>query len=162
MSNSSPDSSKQPARRPTLKDVAREAGYHVTTISLALRGQPGIPEKTREEIRAIAGRLGYEPNPVFHALSRFRKQGRVRGPAPRIAYLENFGAGSGFTRSPHLELILEGARRQAVLLGYEHSLVRPDDLSRVNAAFFTVNGWIGVTYFAITALARFAAVAPRL
>ncbi|MGH9813177.1 MAG: 4-hydroxybenzoate octaprenyltransferase, partial [Candidatus Acidiferrales bacterium] len=27
---------------------------------------------------------------------------------------------------------------------YEHSLVKPDDLSRVNAAFFTVNGYISV------------------
>ncbi|HEU0047471.1 MAG TPA: UbiA family prenyltransferase, partial [Nitrososphaera sp.] len=30
------------------------------------------------------------------------------------------------------------------LLAYEHSLVRPNDLSRVNAAFFTVNGCISV------------------
>jgi 4-hydroxybenzoate polyprenyltransferase len=33
----------------------------------------------------------------------------------------------------------------AGLLGYEHSLVRPDDLSRVNVAFFNVNGYISVT-----------------
>ena len=32
----------------------------------------------------------------------------------------------------------------AVLLWYEHSLVRPEDLSRVNASFFTVNGCISV------------------
>ncbi|WP_225848725.1 menaquinone biosynthesis prenyltransferase MqnP [Streptomyces sp. HPF1205] len=31
--------------------------------------------------------------------------------------------------------------------GYEHSIVRPDDLSRVNRAFFTVNGVIGITLF---------------
>ena len=36
------------------------------------------------------------------------------------------------------------------LLAYEHSLVRHDDLSRVNAAFFTVNGWISIGYFACT------------
>ncbi len=35
----------------------------------------------------------------------------------------------------------------AALLAYEHSLVKPSDLSRVNAAFFTVNGWIGVLFF---------------
>lgn len=35
----------------------------------------------------------------------------------------------------------------SVLLGWEHSLVRHDDLSRVDAAFFTVNGWVGVLYF---------------
>ena len=34
----------------------------------------------------------------------------------------------------------------AVLLIYEHSLVRPNDLSRVNVAFFTVNGFIGVLF----------------
>jgi len=34
-----------------------------------------------------------------------------------------------------------------VLLVVEHLLVRPGDLSRVNAAFFTVNGWISVGYF---------------
>ena len=32
----------------------------------------------------------------------------------------------------------------AALLWYEHSLVKPDDLSRMNAAFFTVNGYIGM------------------
>ena len=32
----------------------------------------------------------------------------------------------------------------AGLLWYEHSLVRPDDLSKMNAAFFTVNGYIGM------------------
>ena len=35
----------------------------------------------------------------------------------------------------------------ALLLAYEHSLVRASDLSRVDAAFFTVNGWIGVLFF---------------
>lgn len=34
----------------------------------------------------------------------------------------------------------------AALLAYEHSLVSPDDLSRVNAAFFTVNGYISLLF----------------
>lgn len=34
----------------------------------------------------------------------------------------------------------------ALLLGYEHSLVSPDDLSRLNAAFFTVNGYISLLF----------------
>jgi 4-hydroxybenzoate polyprenyltransferase len=34
------------------------------------------------------------------------------------------------------------------LLAYEHSLVRPGDLRRLNAAFFTVNGLISVVFFA--------------
>ena len=35
----------------------------------------------------------------------------------------------------------------AALLFYEHSLVKPGDLSRVNAAFFTVNGFVSVLFF---------------
>lgn len=34
------------------------------------------------------------------------------------------------------------------VLAYEHTLVRPDDLSRVNTAFFTVNGVVAVMIFA--------------
>ncbi|MGH9406494.1 MAG: UbiA-like polyprenyltransferase [Terriglobia bacterium] len=35
----------------------------------------------------------------------------------------------------------------AALLAYEHYLVRPSDLSRVNAAFFNINGYISVLFF---------------
>src|SRR3974390_1657524 len=34
----------------------------------------------------------------------------------------------------------------AALLGYEHSLVRANDLSKLNAAFFTVNGYISILF----------------
>jgi len=40
----------------------------------------------------------------------------------------------------------------AALLAYEHHLVKPDDLSKVNAAFFTVNGYISVLFFLFWAL----------
>jgi len=35
----------------------------------------------------------------------------------------------------------------AILLLYEHSLVRPGDLSRLDAAFFTMNGVISIAFF---------------
>lgn len=37
-----------------------------------------------------------------------------------------------------------------ILLIYEHSLVSPTDLSRVNQAFFTINGWISIGLFGFT------------
>ena len=80
--NSTSEPTALPARRPTLKDVARETGYHITTISLALRGHTSIPAETRSRIEEAAQRMGYQRNPVFHALSRFRQQGCVRAPAP--------------------------------------------------------------------------------
>jgi 4-hydroxybenzoate polyprenyltransferase len=39
----------------------------------------------------------------------------------------------------------------ALLLGYEHSLVSPKDLTRLNAAFFTMNGVISVVFFVFVA-----------
>ena len=41
----------------------------------------------------------------------------------------------------------------AALLIYEHSLVKPTDLSKVNIAFFNVNGYISITIFVATLLA---------
>jgi len=35
----------------------------------------------------------------------------------------------------------------ALFLVYEHSLIKPNDLSKINKAFFTVNGWISVAFF---------------
>jgi 4-hydroxybenzoate polyprenyltransferase len=40
-----------------------------------------------------------------------------------------------------------GVAAVAALLGYEHSLVRPGDLHRLDAAFFTVNGVISIVFF---------------
>lgn len=36
----------------------------------------------------------------------------------------------------------------ACVLGYEHAIVKPDDLRRVNTAFFTLNGWVGIMLLA--------------
>jgi 4-hydroxybenzoate polyprenyltransferase len=44
-------------------------------------------------------------------------------------------------------LAMAGVASVALLLLYEHSLVSADDLSRLNAAFFTMNGVISVLFF---------------
>jgi 4-hydroxybenzoate polyprenyltransferase len=44
-------------------------------------------------------------------------------------------------------LALAGVAAIVALLIYEHSLVKPHDLSRVNAAFFTMNGYVSVLFF---------------
>ena len=44
-------------------------------------------------------------------------------------------------------LSLAGVAAVVALLIYEHSLVRANDLSRVNAAFFTVNGYVSMLFF---------------
>jgi 4-hydroxybenzoate polyprenyltransferase len=43
-------------------------------------------------------------------------------------------------------LAVAGVAAVVTLLIYEHSLVKADDLSRVNAAFFTMNGYVSVLF----------------
>lgn len=47
-----------------------------------------------------------------------------------------------------------GVAVAAALLAYEHSLVIPGDLSRLDAAFFTMNGVISITFFGFVLLER--------
>lgn len=44
-------------------------------------------------------------------------------------------------------IALGGLIPVGALLAYEHLLVKPSDLSRVNAAFFTINGYISILFF---------------
>jgi len=53
-------------------------------------------------------------------------------------------------------LYLGGVAAVAALLAWEHTLVRPDDLSQVMRAF-NLNGWVGLVYFAFTAAAAWLA-----
>jgi 4-hydroxybenzoate polyprenyltransferase len=68
-----------------------------------------------------------------------------------IPALALFGYGMGFGLWFYAGLLLA-----AVILAYEHSLVRPGDLSRLDAAFFTMNGIMSVTVFAFALLDRLA------
>lgn len=60
-----------------------------------------------------------------------------------IPALALFGLGAGFG-----VWYLAGVVVAAGILAYEHHLVQPDDLSRLDAAFFTMNGVMSVTVFA--------------
>ncbi|KXK20086.1 MAG: 4-hydroxybenzoate polyprenyltransferase [Armatimonadetes bacterium OLB18] len=44
-------------------------------------------------------------------------------------------------------LFYVGVGAAALLLAYEQSLVRHDDLSRVDMAFFTLNGYVSIGVF---------------
>ncbi len=46
-------------RRPTIIDVAREAGVSKSTVSLVLQNSPLVKAETREDVRAAMVRLGY-------------------------------------------------------------------------------------------------------
>ena len=54
--------------RVSIRDVAREAGVSVTTVSHALNGKGRLHPETRRRVRDVADRLGYRPNPAARSL----------------------------------------------------------------------------------------------
>jgi 4-hydroxybenzoate polyprenyltransferase len=83
---------------------------------------------------------------LHSAATRFGVRGVFRGARALHAATVGFlvGAGLGLPVGP---LYWIGVAVAAGLLAYEHALVRPSDLRRLNTAFFTMNGVISVLFF---------------
>jgi 4-hydroxybenzoate polyprenyltransferase len=96
-----------------------------------------VEHDRREGLHSWAVRFGERG--VFSAARAFH--------VGTVALLAAAGAGLGVSFWYWL-----GVVAVAVLLGYEHSLVRPGDLRRLDSAFFTVNGVISVVFFVFVAL----------
>jgi LacI family repressor for deo operon, udp, cdd, tsx, nupC, and nupG len=58
-----------PAPEVNMADVARRAGVSIATVSRALRGLPGVSDRTRTRIREIADELAYVVSPEASGLS---------------------------------------------------------------------------------------------
>jgi 4-hydroxybenzoate polyprenyltransferase len=95
----------------------------------------------REGLRSLPASLGV---PRALALARLMHVGTV------LALLLLFGL------VPLHPLYLAGVTGVAVILAWEHSLVRPADLSQVMRAF-NLNGWVSLGYFGVTAVSAWLA-----
>lgn len=58
--------------RPTIRDIAREAGVSRAAVSFALNDRPGVSPTTRARIIDIAAKMGWRPNATARALSSSR------------------------------------------------------------------------------------------
>ena len=93
----------------------------------------------KNRVNSLPARFGVGPalvvSRVWHALS--------------VAFLVAFGVAAGLGLVYYLGVVVV-----AWLLFYEHSLVRKDDLSKLDMAFFTMNGVISLIFFAFVLLNR--------
>jgi len=92
----------------TLKDIARESGYSITTVSHALSGYGDVNENTRQHIIAIAERLGYQPNLAARHL-RSKQTKTIGMVIPLTAHFSD----------PFFMELLSGVGRQAAEYGYD-------------------------------------------
>lgn len=90
----------------TLKDIARQVGVSVTTVSRALAGYNDVAESTRQRIKSVATELGYSPNITAQRLQKRRTDtlGFIMptfGPRFSDPFFSEFIAGIGNQAAAH-------------------------------------------------------------
>jgi LacI family transcriptional regulator len=135
-----------------MQDVARAAGVHQTTVSLALRNDSRLPEQTRKRVREIAEKIGYRPDPMLAALNFYRASRHAVKAPPTMAFLVNFRDRAEMSAYHAHEAFLHGAQLQAEQLGYRlepffighdpHAGRRLDRILRTRG----INGVIGAAF----------------
>jgi LacI family transcriptional regulator len=104
---------------PGLKEVAARARVSVATVSMALRDDPRITERTRARVRAAARVLGYESSPLVSAfMARVRKSGAPRYREP-IAYLHTLPRTPLVRQGAFRASLYKGAQARAQALGFK-------------------------------------------
>ena len=96
----------------TIRQLARQCGFAVATVSYALRNNPKIPPATIARVHAMAEKMGYRPNPRVAALMAHIRRARPVATGERIAFIWLARA------APYLRMH-EGAKQRAEQLGYE-------------------------------------------
>lgn len=91
------------SRRPTITDVATEAGVATSTVSRAFSNPGRVNEHTRRQIVEVAERLGYVPNPAARAM----RSGRTDTVALLVPDITN----------PFFSGVIKGAERAAGAAG---------------------------------------------
>lgn len=85
--------------RITHKDIAQQLGVHRTTVSMALRGHPSIPQETRDRVAQVAADMGYAPDPMLTALSAYRSSRRPAAYQGVLAWVVNSADGYKWSSS---------------------------------------------------------------
>jgi DNA-binding LacI/PurR family transcriptional regulator len=102
----------------TLKHIGDSCAVSKATVSLALRDDPRISEKTRTKIKAVATRLGYRMNPLVSAHSAYVRTARQHKAATVLGYLTNWTSTAQPASSLVNQRCLAGMNARAKELGY--------------------------------------------
>lgn len=102
-----------------MAEIAKSAGVHVTTVSLALRNHPSLPETTRQRLQALAAKMGYRPDPALSSLVAYRMGAHARKNRLVLAYVTNWGHALSWKAAPAHADFYEGAQSKAAQLGYQ-------------------------------------------
>jgi DNA-binding LacI/PurR family transcriptional regulator len=101
----------------TQRDVAQACGLHPSTVCLALKNSPSIPEATRRRIQAVAEELGYSPNVAARNLALLRSERNHAANLP-LAWINQETRRDHWRADPEARAYFDAARRRAEEAGY--------------------------------------------
>ncbi|MGH3245769.1 MAG: LacI family DNA-binding transcriptional regulator [Trebonia sp.] len=102
-----------------IRELARECGVSVATVSRALNGHPEVSETTRRQVQEAAARLGYRPSQSARAL--------VRGKSDTVGLMWDTWYELTGRRHPFLQALLVGVKRALSSSGRHLLLLNVDD-----------------------------------
>lgn len=99
--------------------IGAEVGVSASTVSLALKGHPSIPEATRNKVIAAAQRLGYQHDANFSRLMSYLRRSKQNRELPVIAYVHNAPQREFWRVNPYNRQLVNGLHQRAADLGYK-------------------------------------------
>jgi LacI family repressor for deo operon, udp, cdd, tsx, nupC, and nupG len=109
-------------KRPTIADVAREAGVSIATVSRVLNGTAVVTAETQARVTAAIARLGYRPNHLARSLPQGASDHVIGLVIPEIS-------------NPVFPRLAESVAHEAWRLGYQVMLCQTDNDPAIEAAY---------------------------
>lgn len=106
------------AFRPSLRDIARALDMSHVAVSLALRDSPRVSVKRRAEVKAMAEKLGYRPDPMLSSLVAYRQGKRAPGILASLGWLNLWENPAELRGYKEFDQYWLGAKEAAERLGY--------------------------------------------
>src|SRR5206468_10501315 len=107
-------------RRPTIRDVAEQAGASIATVSRVLNDRADVSVETRERVREVARSVGYSADPAARALATQRTR--------LIGVVVGDNAGHRDLSLVFFGKVLAAISRRLAESGYDPLLLPPDDI----------------------------------
>jgi LacI family transcriptional regulator len=108
------------SRRPTIHDVAEQAGVSIATVSRVLNDRGDVSTETRERVREVARSVGYSANPAARGLVTQRTQ--------LVAVVVGDNAGHRDLSLVFFGKVMAAVSRRLARDGYDSLLLQPLEL----------------------------------
>lgn len=117
-------SSGMQQRRVTMADVAAKLGVSRIAVSMALRDHHRISLNLRREVRRVARKMGFVPDPFLSALAAHRRQRGTAKDHGVLAWINHWEDPDRLRRFKEFDLYWRGACAAAAKFGYRVDEIR--------------------------------------